>query len=68
MKKLLLLLSITVLLANCEKPIGVDLHEGAPKLVVDAEINWEKGTAGNEQKIKLTTTSSYFSSTVPIVS
>lgn len=62
------MLLVGCVFAGCEKPIGLDLQEGAPKLVVDAAINWEKGTPGNEQKIKLTTTSGYFSYQVPAVS
>jgi len=53
---------------GCETPVSVDLDTAAPKLVVDASINWEKGTAGNEQKIKLTTTTGYFSYVIPTIS
>lgn len=62
-----LLFSATVFI-GCETPVGLDLEEGAPKLVVDAAINWQKGTPGNEQKIKLTTTGNYFAYQVPLVS
>lgn len=62
------LLTVAFVFTGCETPIGVDLNEGPPQLVVDAAIKWQKGTDGKEQTIKLSTTSSYFSFTVPIVS
>jgi hypothetical protein len=37
-------------------------------LVIDAALLWQKGTLGNEQKIKLSTTTGYFSNTIPTVS
>jgi hypothetical protein len=46
----------------------VDLDTAAPKLVIDASIDWIKGTAGNEQKIKLSTTTGYYSTAFPTVS
>lgn len=52
----------------CEKVVEVDLETAAPKLVVDASIQWVKGTSGSEQKITLTTTAPYYSETVPVVS
>jgi uncharacterized protein DUF4249 len=57
-----------IFLASCEKAIGVDLESAAPKLVVDAAINWEKGSDGHEQHIKLSTTTGYFSAVIPTVS
>ena len=46
-------------LHSCEEVIDVDLKTEKPRLVVDAGINWYKGTAGEQQKIKLTTTTGY---------
>jgi hypothetical protein len=39
-----------------------------PKLVIDAAIQWQKGTPGNIQTIKLSTTTSYYNNQVPTVS
>ena len=50
---------------SCEDAIDVDLNETTPKLVIDASLNWFKGTPGNEQQIKLTLTAPYFDSTIP---
>ena len=70
MKKILLFLSliITILFSSCEEVINVDLNTAAPKLVIEASINWEKGTTGSQQIIKLSTTTSFYSSIVPAVS
>jgi len=58
---------LSIMVSSCEEVINVDLPTGPPKLVIDASIKWIKGTAGNEQKIKLTTTTNYYSNTVPPV-
>ncbi len=57
----------SLFLTSCEEVVDVDLDTAAPRLVVDASINWEQGTDGAQQKIKLTTTTSYYSSSVPMV-
>ena len=62
-----LILSLFIF-SSCEKVINVDLNTAAPKLVIDGSIKWEKGTDGNEQTIKLSTTTSYYSNTIPTVS
>lgn len=62
---LLIFLSFTFL--SCEDVVEVDLNNSAPKLVIDASIKWQKGTAGNEQVIRLTTTGDYYLNTVPVV-
>ena len=57
---ILILLTITITSISCEDIVDVNLKDTKPKLVVEALINWEKGTAGNEQTISLRQTSSYF--------
>jgi hypothetical protein len=47
---------------SCEEVIDVDVPNQTPKLVVDASINWVKGTDGSEQIIKLLLSTDYFSS------
>ena len=63
-----LVVSYCFLLLSCIKVVEVDLATAEPKLVIDASIDWIKGTAGNEQKIKLSTTTGYYSATFPTVS
>lgn len=65
---LLFTILAVILFSGCEEVIQVDLDTAAPKLVIEATIKWPKGTAGNNQKIKLTTTTSYFSTEIPVVS
>lgn len=56
------------MLFSCEEVIPLDLDTATPKLVVEAAINWQKGTSGSKQKIKLTTTTDFYSTEVPKVS
>ncbi|MGX7668697.1 DUF4249 domain-containing protein [Flavobacterium pedocola] len=62
------ILLLVVAFVSCEDAINVPLDTAEPKLVIDASIKWQKGSAGNEQKIKLTTTTDYYNTTIPIVS
>lgn len=54
--------------ASCEDVVSVDLNTAAPRLVVDATINWQKGTTGATQKIILSTTTDFYSNVIPKVS
>ena len=64
----ILLIILFLSFISCEKVIDVDLATGKTRLVVEASINWYAETSGNEQKIKLSTTTGYFSNTIPTVS
>ena len=55
-------------LLSCTKVVELDLETAEPKLVIDASIDWVKGTTGNVQKIILTTTTGYYSTKFPTVS
>jgi len=70
MKKitLYLILLIAVFSTSCEEVIEVDLDNAPPKLVIEAAINWKKGTSGNQQRIKLTTTTGFYNTEIPKVS
>jgi hypothetical protein len=70
MKKAIIFLHIIfcLLLISCEDVIEVDTETAPPRLAVEAAINWQKGTNGNIQTIKLTTTIGYFENTIPVVS
>lgn len=54
--------------ASCEDVINIDLNTAAPRLVIDAAINWQKGTDGSSQKIILSTTTDFYSNVIPKVS
>lgn len=64
----ILIIAIGLFLTSCEDVIEVDLDTAPPKLVIDASIDWVKNTAGNEQKITLSTTTGYYNEAFPTVS
>lgn len=64
----ILLTAFSFLFVSCEEVVNVNLDTAPPKLVIEGSINWEKGTLGNIQKIKLSTTTSYYSNVIPVVS
>ena len=61
-------LIVAAAMTSCEDVVHVDLDTAAPRLVVNGSLQWLKGTAGNEQKINLTTTTGYYDTTIPTVS
>jgi hypothetical protein len=67
MKKIMYLIAL-VLFASCEDVVDIDLETASPKLVIEANILWKKGTTGNEQRIKLSTTTGFYSTEIPTVS
>ncbi len=70
MKKIYLYLTaiFSVVFVGCEEVVDVNTTTALPRLVVDAGIHWEKGSAGNAQKIKLTMTTNFFNAAPPAVS
>lgn len=64
----LIIIAFTFFLTSCEDVVNIDLDTAPAKLVIDASIKWEKGTTGNEQTIKLTTTTDFYSSSIPVAS
>lgn len=65
MKKILYIALLCSFCYTCEDVIDVNLNEAEPRLVIEASINWYKGTAGNEQRIKLSLTAPFFDDTIP---
>lgn len=60
-KNILFILSIiTISLTSCTDVIDVEVQNAPPRLTIEASLDWEKGTAGNEQTIKLSTSTPYF--------
>ena len=64
MKKVLIIL-LSLLLVSCEDIIEINLNTVEPRLVIDASLNWVKGTDGRNQSIKLSLTAPFFDETVP---
>ncbi len=58
--KYITIIFINVVYIACQDVVDVDVPEEPPRLVIEASIDWEKGTAGNEQIVKLSTSTPYF--------
>lgn len=52
--------TLLLIFASCTDVIEVDVPEGPIRLVIEASLDWEKGTAGNDQTIKLSTSTPFF--------
>lgn len=59
----LIIIITSILYVSCIDVIDVDLQTADSKLVIEASIDWEKGTSGNEQTIKLSISEPYFDNT-----
>ncbi len=70
MKNILKFITISLLIiaTSCQDVVDIPLNTDSPKLVIEASINWQKGTTGAVQKIKLTTTTNYYTNNIPTVS
>lgn len=65
----LIIVIVTALFFNsCQEVVDIPLNTDSPRLVIDASINWHKGTSGNNQTIKLTTTTDFYTNVIPTVS
>lgn len=56
------LLALVTIFISCTDVVNVDVPNAGKRLVIEASINWKKGTTGNEQTIKLSTSTAYFDS------
>ena len=64
-KKIGFTLLLLCLCFGCEDVIDVELNEAQPRLVVEASINWFKGTSGSNQSIKLSLSAPFFNASIP---
>ncbi|MEO0526359.1 MAG: DUF4249 domain-containing protein [Bacteroidota bacterium] len=55
-----IILCITVVFASCEDVIEVEVQTAQERLTIEASLDWEKGTTGNQQTVKLSTSTSFF--------
>lgn len=69
MKKIFLILSLTIIFSNCEKVIDVDVPSIAPKLVVDAsfQVFFDESPVTANTVVKLRLSADYFEETTPTV-
>ena len=65
MRKIIYIILLCVFTFSCEDVIDLELPNDEPRLVIDASINWFKGTTGNEQTIKLTLSAPFYDGEVP---
>jgi hypothetical protein len=54
------LFALLICCISCDDPIDVDLTEAPPRLMIEASIDWEQGTPGNNQTVKLSTSTPFF--------
>lgn len=65
---LIIVLLTAIFFNSCEDVVNIPLNTDQPKLVIDAAIIWQKGTTGNNQTIKLSTTADFYTNIIPVVS
>jgi hypothetical protein len=65
MRKLIYLITLIFTIVSCQDVIEIDVPTSEPRLVIEASINWYKGTPGNQQSIKLSLTAPYFDTQIP---
>ena len=58
-----IILFLAIAFASCEDVIDVPVQTAATRLVIDASLDWEKGTIGNVQSISLRTSTPFFDTT-----
>lgn len=49
-----------IFLTSCTDVVDVEVQEGPERLVVEASLDWEKGTSGNVQTIRLRQSTPFF--------
>ncbi|WP_303317997.1 DUF4249 domain-containing protein [Flavivirga abyssicola] len=59
----LTILFLVMSLASCEDVIDVEVQTAPSRLVIEASLDWEKGTTGSDQTIKLSESTPYFDTT-----
>lgn len=57
---ILIVFTLSFLLTSCEDTIDVDVTTAEARLVVEASLDWEKGTTGNVQSISLSMSTPFF--------
>ncbi|NDI99203.1 DUF4249 domain-containing protein [Flavobacterium sp. LaA7.5] len=68
MLRITILLLTALLFIACEDVIDVGLNSTEPRLVVEASINWRKGSNGNWQVIRLSTSTDFYNTEIPTAS
>jgi len=58
--KQLAFISVSLIVCSCEDVIDIEVPTSEPRLVIEASIDWKKGTSGNNQTVKLSLSTPYF--------
>lgn len=58
-----MLLGVIVSFTSCTDVVDVEVQQAPTRLVVQASLDWEKGTIGNEQTVTLSTSTEFFDTT-----
>ena len=66
--KYIVLLTMSIFLISCEDVVEVNLETAEPRLVIDAALKWEKGTAGNYQEIRISQSRGFYDESPSMVS
>ena len=62
-----ILFAFTIIFISCEEVVNIPLENGETRLVIDASIEWIKGTDGSEQVIKITRTTPFYEEQIDAV-
>jgi hypothetical protein len=57
--QIIIALALTILFTSCEEVVKVDLKTSQERLLIEAIIEWDKGSVGNNQSIRLQRTSPF---------
>src|SRR5210317_926597 len=62
MNRFILLFVLLIVLgsSSCTDVIEVEVPTAPPRLVIEASIDWQKGTSGNFQQVKLSSSTPFF--------
>lgn len=55
-----LLLPLLIFSGSCTDVIDIEVPEAPPRLVIEASMDWTKGTPGNQQLVKLSRSTPFF--------
>jgi hypothetical protein len=65
---LIIILFTAIFFYSCQDVVDIPLNTEKPRLIIDASLIWQKGTTGNNQVIKLSTTTDFYTNVIPVVS
>ncbi|WP_055446558.1 DUF4249 domain-containing protein [Lacinutrix mariniflava] len=64
MKNLIYILLLSFIFSSCEDVIDLEVPNAAPRLVIDASLNWFEGSTGADQTIKLSLSAPFFNNEI----